>query len=173
MSDFFLSEILFGYPNLQYVPFTIVAGDTTQWCVRFETITPAAGYSLSFVMAGPGTYTVAASPNNNDWLIKIVPTASSVLPAGIYAWAYKAALNGDVYTVKSGRVNVLADIAAANPGDFQTQAQKELALIQAAILAKISDGGEDFSMYGVSVKTISLKDLYAAQASAEYRVWQE
>lgn len=172
-----LLGILYGYPSSIYLPFNIVAGDTTVWNTDFTGIQPNGTVTMDFYMAGPGVFHVSGVPSTSGsmvWTFTIPAAQSQNIPEGIYAYSYKAGDgNGNPTTIQSGRFNVKANVATANPGDFQTFAQKRVCAIENAILAKLSDDVLDYSYYGKSVKTIPLELLEKDLAKARWEVWHE
>lgn len=97
------------------------------------------------------------------------------LTAGQYVLTVWAANGDDRYTVAQYAITVTADLAVGEP--TQSHAQRMLAIVESAIVARVSgnaDGGIDsYSIDGVSVGKIPLEQLERLRAKYANEVYQQ
>jgi hypothetical protein len=144
-------------------PTVIVSGDTYKWSAAFEDYSAASGYSLNVRLAGTTVLTVtgSASSNPNDFDIVLTASSSATLSAGTYNIAYQIVSGSERYTVRESFVTVLADPAASTAGSRVLFAEKGLAAVQSALLARVdpTHQTESYSIAGRSVTLIPTEEL--------------
>lgn len=154
------------------IPSSVKAGDSWIWRVAdFADFPYSEGWSLSYAIAGVGYLavpdadkpesTVAYATSGDDagfWVTTIVP-AHSKIPAGRYRIVGRmtgsGAYAGKVYTVSDETLVVSDDPAEATKGEFQSHAEKMLAIIEEEIEARITGNGSAHESYVIEGRQIS------------------
>ena len=119
-------------------PATIRAGDTIAW--RREDLAtdyPAsAGWSLAYrLVNASGHYDITASASGDAFSVSVPASTSATYAAGTYAWVATVTKASERYTVDSGTVEVLANLAALSTSDQRSPARKALDDADAALAA--------------------------------------
>jgi hypothetical protein len=123
-------------------------------------------------MAGTA-YTAAVVNGLFTVTIPAADTAGIVSDA-LYRLIGWVELAGARYTVFDDTVTAFANLATSTPEDLQTSAEKQLALVDAAIEARLSgDGIESHSVDGRSYQLMPMTELVTLRASLAVRVHRE
>lgn len=160
------------------------AGDSWRWRDADHADYPQSeGWALKYELVGVDT-PLSITPvfqtsgdDENYWLTE-VSTSESALTAGRYRLIGRFEGSGDFAsreeTIYNEVLNVLADARTASATDFQTEAEKNLILIDAIIAARLAgDQPESYSVGGRSVQRMSMEELrtlrgqYAGQVRLE------
>ena len=150
-------------------PSELTAGDYWQWKDKDEFDYPQAdGWSLLYELVGVETLSIVpafqtSGDHENYWLATTGTTASDI-GAGRYRLIGRFVGSGDYinreYTVYNETVNVLANPRTASDTDYQTEAEKNLVLIDVIIAARLAgDEPESYSVGGRSVQRMSMQEL--------------
>ncbi|MGN6104065.1 MAG: hypothetical protein ACTHU0_03100 [Kofleriaceae bacterium] len=152
-------------------PKSFAAGDTAQWTRSVADYTAADGYTLRYYFAGPDTFQVDAVESTGGWLVTVTSAQTAEKAAGIYRWrAYAEKGSGDDrerWLVATGTLTLEANLAAAEPGDQQSFAERMVAAIKARLEAR---AGVDLESYGVAGK--QAQKIPFQQLRQELGVWQ-
>jgi len=141
------------------IPSTIRAGDTVMW--RDHATADSLGnaidssewgltYWLRTNTANEGI-DVTGTANGAGWEFEITPATTMRLGAGAWFWQAVASKVGAVFTIGTGRLEVLPSLSFQGaPGAFdgRSQARKDLEAVQSAIRALISGGAVRRYMIG-------------------------
>ena len=156
---------------LTSVPDGIQAGATVKLRFSFADFPANDGWTLKFYMAGASVITpVAGAADGADFLVTLGPSVTAPVVAGRYSWEARASKAGDVYVASSGTLEVFADIATANAGDFQTYAERALAALRARLLGRVTDDQQRIQIYGRSIDRIPFEQLRAYESDLMARV---
>ena len=117
-------------------PATIRAGDTLAW--RREDLTgdyPAsAGWALAYrLVNAAGKIDIAASASGDAFAVSVAAATSAGYTAGAYTWVATVTKGAERYTVDTGSMQVLADLAAATTADTRSAARQALDAVDAAL----------------------------------------
>ena len=99
-------------------PTQITAGDTVQW-TRTDLsgdYSAADGWALTYYIVGAVNLSVTATADGTGFDVTISATSSATLTTGDYALTGRVSKDGEVFTVYSGRLNVLPNLATAEAG---------------------------------------------------------
>ena len=119
-------------------PSTIRAGDTLAW--RREDLTGDYPASDSWVLAyrlvnAAGAIAITASASGDAFAVSVAAATTAGYTAGTYTWVATVTKAAERYTVDTGTVEVLANLAAASTADTRRAARKALDDADAALAA--------------------------------------
>jgi hypothetical protein len=160
-------------------PTSFVAGDTVQWTKPLNDYPSSDGWALKYRFVGDpqlnGGTAYTADVVNGEFAVTI-PSAHTVgiVSDALYRLIGWVELSGARYTVFDGTVTAFANLAASTAEDLQTTAEKQLALVDAAIEARLSgDGIESHSVDGRSYQLMPMTELVALRSALAVRVHRE
>lgn len=167
------------------IPAVIRAGDTVVW-EDSQTVDvlgnaiDSGTYSLVTYLrtntASEG-FTATAVANGTGWRTTITAAQSANFDAGTWYWQSVATAGAVSYTIGSGQLTVERSLAySGTPGavDGRTQAQQDLAAVQAAIRAMVSGGAvQKYTIGNRSLDKIPLNDLMALESQLKAEVNRE
>ena len=166
-------------------PKFITAGTSFKVDRMFENYgTP--GWQLSVVFAGlfvtsfNTTPQITADPDGETWHIVLAPADTQPLnPGGGASLPYTVVerltgTDGEVYDVSVQKLMISPNIALANPGDYQTNEEKDLAAAQAALTTRIAGGMvENYSIAGRSISKLSIPQLRQLIGGLKWLVYRQ
>ena len=156
-------------------PSEIVAGDSVRWRIADHADYPnAESWALKYELLGINTLAISptfqtSGDDNNHWLIDIPTADTDNLDVGSYQLVKRFVGSGDFSgreeTIGRFVVAVRADPRTASDGEFQTPATKQLKLIRAVILARLTnDTAKEYLVAGRRFVKEELTDLYRIEA---------
>lgn len=156
-------------------PLTLRAGDSARWARTLADYPASAGWALSYVLLSASARIEIASAADGDAHAVTLPAATTAGYApGAYTWAAVVTKGTDRYTVGSGRVEILPDLAAETTlaHDGRSHARKALEAIEAWIESadpsvarrKIADREIQFIPIA---ELLALRDRYRREVRAE------
>lgn len=170
----------------------LAAGDTWKWRVADLADYPnAEGWTLKYEAAGLGRYslpglgatTVTYVTSGDDagyWVVTVPTTATAGLIPGRYRLIGRMVGSGTYagleYPVSDDVLVIQADPRVAADQQYQTFAEKMLALIEAELLARTTGTGsshESYQIEGRAITKISLTDLTGLRGKYAALVKQE
>jgi hypothetical protein len=143
----------------QHEPTELVAGMSWQWD-RVDAEHPAAdGWVLRYVFRGATDLEVQAAPAGNVWQVRIDAAQTLLEPDDYQLFGYfertsPALERHDAY---KGRVLVLRSPLA--PQNALSKVREELAIIERALMGQLTPSIESYSIDGVAVNKIPVKQL--------------
>ena len=150
-------------------PVMVTTGDTWGWRVAdLSTYPQSDGWALHYRLRGPGTADITptfqtSGDDAEHWLAEVAASASAAIAAGRYRLYGYVAGSGDyanrIEPVSDTVVEVLPDPRTAQPGDFQTHAERTLAVIEAALEGRLTSDIESYQIAGRAVNKIPVRDL--------------
>ena len=143
-----------------------VSGDRYKILFSFPEYPPNL-YTLSVAIRGAGSLDLEAVTSNDDYLLTITKTQSSLLAAGDYSYQAKVTEDADeenVVTVEKGSFKVLPNLAAIT-GDYDGRSPKQILLdsVETAIAQLTSNNSKQ---YKIKDREFTYLDL------AELRAWR-
>lgn len=154
---------------LTKLPTSFTAGTTVKYTRTFSDFPADQGWTLMLYLRGAVVrdYTAVASGASFEVTIPasggVAPAeGSSTITPGQYTWEERVTKAGEVYTPPGGfgTVTVLANTATAAAGALQSQAEKDLVVVEAKINGRLTADLEDYEIAGRAVKKIPIKELY-------------
>lgn len=151
-------------------PTTLRQGDSLAVLVSLADY-PAPTWTLTWYLSGPtAELTKAATADGTDHLLELTPAETATLAVETMGFVAKASASGDVFTVLSGTVQVLPDLATSGPIDTRSQAQKVLDAINASILGSATTDQQEYTIKDRSLKRMTLDEKLKLQAVYEKKV---
>lgn len=157
------------------IPAQITAGDTATWKRSHADYPASAGWSLVYyLVSATAQITFTSSADGDDHLVLVPAATTASWAAGGYQFQERAEKTGGLkYTLASGRIQVLPNLAAATSGlDARSHARKVLDVLE-AWLENRANWAADFQLAGRSVRHIpvpellTLRDRYRADVRRE------
>jgi hypothetical protein len=167
------------------VPAAIRAGTTVRWIeppvvdLDGNAATSASWTLISYLRtntASEGAAVTGTARTDGGWDMAITATTSSAFDAGAWYWETRATSGATVLTVGSGTTQVLPSLSyAGSPGAFngQSQAEQDLAAVQAAIRAIVSKGAKSYTIGTRSFTSNDLGQLMQREAQLKAIVARE
>lgn len=139
------------------------AGDTVAWTKSLADFPASDGWILHYRFINQShKIDVTATASGSDHLVSIAAAVSALYIAGDYTWASWVTIGSDRYTVETGRLTILPDLAAVvAPGfDSRSTAKKTLDLLDAARLAYGANAWtQEYSIAGRTMRFRSVSDF--------------
>lgn len=145
-------------------PARVVAGDTLQWQKSLSDYPASDGWVLAYrLINSAGKIDISAAASGADHLITVPAATSATYSPGLYSWQAFVSKDGERYTVGSGVIEVLPNLAAQSAGyDTRTTAKKTLDLLDAAMLARGSTAWTaEYEIAGRRMKFASMGEFMA------------
>lgn len=142
-------------------PTEIRAGDTVRFLVGFADFPAGDGWALTYTLNGAGKVAAEGVASGNDFDFTVAAADTIGLAAGTYQWVIQAVLSGAKYTAAAGVVTVKPNVTAAAAGALQSQDERELAALNAEILARASSDHTEYSIGDRALKREPLPELIA------------
>lgn len=161
-------------------PVSFVAGDTVAWTKALSDYPPSDGWTLKYRLVGDpqingGTaYTASVSNGQYALTIPAADTAGILSDSTYRLLGWVEGVNSERHSVHESIVTALANIAAAGIEDLQTDAERELALVDAAIQSRAgAEGIIAYSVDGRSVTFDTLADARVHRGILRAQIWRE
>lgn len=143
-------------PNTE--PSSIVAGDTAKWTRTLADYPADDGWSLGYEAVNAGTrLAFQATADGADHAIVLSATTTATYAPGAYDWRARVTKGAEVFTVGTGRLQVLAAFDAAI--DARSHARRTLEAIEATIEGRASSSTGEYEVAGRKLKYIPIADL--------------
>jgi hypothetical protein len=157
------------------IPTSITQGDTVRWQDTLPSY-PADLYTLTYQIKGATSLTVTATAIGQDYSSTLTPAQTSTLtPGGCWVQASVTNPAGDRYTVGSGLLTVLPNLATAStPYPTLTEAEESLAAVRKAIKTILEGGAvASYSIRGRNLSRYSLAELRSLELELRQDVQRE
>lgn len=167
------------------VPAEIRAGNTIQWIEPAQVdldgnaATSAAWVFTSYLRtntASEGATVIGSGRADGGWNMAIAAGTSNGFDAGTWYWESRISSGATVISVGSGSTVVRPSLSYADtPGAFngQSQAEQDLAAVQATIRSIISGGAKQYSIGSRSFTKLELGQLMQREAELKAIVARE
>lgn len=103
---------------------------------------PASDWDSKLVLTGPSKVELARTADGDDHLFRLTPAASAGLTNGLYQWSWRATRgtgdDAESKLIAHGQLVLTPDLHAAATGTQQSFAEKQLAMIDAVIAARLA-----------------------------------
>jgi hypothetical protein len=163
-----------SYPVPTSPPTSLRAGDTVTWRRTLPNFPASAGGTLSYVLVRTGNQILfSATADGDDYLVEVPATTTADWTTGKYTWLERITDAGKVYTLSTGVVEILPNLAAATGGlDTRTHAQKTLEALEAwienknIVAAEYQIGDRQIKSIPIT-ELLKLRDLYRREVRQE------
>lgn len=116
------------------IPATLRAGDTLSDTWSLSDYPATAGWVARLTLINSGArYQANAVASGADHVLTVLAATTAAWVAGTYSWSIDATLGAARYTVATGSVQVLPDLAAATTLDTRSNYRKALESAEAAL----------------------------------------
>ncbi len=166
------------------VPSEVVAGDSWRWRIADLADYPQSeGWTLTYELGGidkPLTITgvwQTSGDDQNHWLISEALATTDQVSEGLYTLVGRMVGSG-TYAGREETISISRVFARKNPrearaGDYQSHAERTLAVIEAVIEGRFSVDMESYSVGGRSVSKIPIRELYGLRGKYAAMVLRE
>lgn len=143
-----------------------IAGDTINFTQHYtdylsDSYTSVLYFNGPSLLSISGSASTTANPNHTDgaFLFTITANQGAYLKSGTYAYAVRVNSGSSTYTVESGNITVLPNIAIQQSKEAICNRMVEL--IEKALLNQLSTGeaAESISIAGRSISMMNRRDL--------------
>jgi hypothetical protein len=155
-------------------PTSFVVGDTLKWYRTFSDYPASEGWVLTYSFRGADALDLNATHITNDgtrYVIVVPAATTALLQPGVFTWTAYATLAGERYTAATGTAVVQADLATAEPRE--SDAVRQLAIVEAAIEGRLTADTESFQINGKSVNKTPIETLYKIRDKLRWEVYGE
>ena len=131
---------------------------------------------LRTTTASEGATVTGTARADGGWDMAITATTSSAFDAGTWYWETRATSGATVLSIGSGTTQVLPSLSyAGSPGAFdgKSQAEQDLAAVQAAIRAIVSKGAKSYTIGSRKFDAADLGQLMEREAQLKAIVARE
>lgn len=140
-------------------PATLRAGDTATWLITLADYPASAGWSLEYTLINAsGKVTFSSTAQGDSHLVRVLPATTGAWSAGAYAWQCRVKNGTDVFTIRSGSIEILANFAGLAASDQRSHAQKVLAALEAWIENR-DPAVAEYEIAGRRMKYIPITEL--------------
>lgn len=166
------------------IPPQIRAGDTVKWrdvegIDNLGNAITSATWTLTYYLrtntASEGA-TVVGTAYGTGWEFTIATGTSAGFDAGDWYWQAIATYSGEKVTLGAGQLEVLRALSYTGaPGaiDGRTQAETDLAAVQAAIRAIVAGGAKQYSIGNRAFTKLDLSELMERESRLKAEVKRE
>lgn len=155
------------------VPIDIETGSTVQFTQQPADFPTSEGWIVKWVVAGASQKSITASVSGQAYLLSLASTDNALAP-GTYTWTLYAekVSPAERYTIATGVITVRPAPQASSAGDMQSQDEQELAVLNAAIKARLTVGGDvqSYTIGDRSLEKIPLMELVQWRNQVRARV---
>lgn len=159
---------------LTALPTTFRAGDTWKWKSSYTDYPAVEGWILTTSVRGVAILNVVGTADGDSWISTAAAASTAAVTPGRYSWISRVEKDGESYTVDSGVIEILPDLATAEAGfDGRSFAEKQLAAAETALTAllgkqnaSVSFGDQSYSLQDIE-KLIRVRDQLRQQVANE------
>lgn len=155
------------------LPSSITAGLTFQAALTLLDY-PAPDWSVRAVLRGPQSIDLDATADGINHVLSAGAATTAAWAPGVYWYSLRATKSGQVLEAESGRVEILADLAAVSDTfDGRTEAERALAAIDAVMSKRATQDQQRYTINNRELwrtpiaELIKLRAFYAARVRRE------
>jgi hypothetical protein len=155
-------------------PSSVTAGDTLTWSRSLADYPASTGWVLAYALVCAGQLiTITASASGDEHIVSVAAATSAAYVPGTYAWQATVTKTTERYTVGTGTLTILPNLAAQGGGyDARTHAAKTLAALEAWIESH-DMAVADYQIAGRAMRYISIPDLLKLRDAYKAEVARE
>ena len=167
------------------IPSEIRAGDTIKWrdipgADNLGNVISSSDYTLTYYLrtnTSTEGATVVGTAYGTGWEFTIAAATSADFNEGQWYWQAVATKTGSTVTMGSGQLTVLRSLSyTGTPGavDGRSQAEQDLAAVQAAIRAIVAGGvAKEYTIGNRNLKKYDMADLLQLESKLKAEVKRE
>jgi len=132
-------------------------------------------WSLNYYLRSPAlaAINIAATANGSDFLVNIPAATTASWAAGTYLMSGEVSLSPDRFTIYQNEIVIQPNAQAASTLDYQTWAQKTLAIVEAVISGAMARRDVSYSINGRSISSMTHIKLLESRAWLRAEIAQE
>lgn len=139
-------------------PTRLVAGDTLKFKIALADYLASDSWVLTYTLVKASTrITFTATADGTDHLVTVDAATTAAYAVGTYDWRAQVSKAGEVFTVRTGRIEVVSAFASAT--DARTHARKVLENIEAVLESRASSAVAEYQIAGRMLKNIPISEL--------------
>lgn len=159
-------------------PAALRAGDTWQWRREDLDDYPASDWTLTYYFRNAASYfDVTAAADGDMFAVDVAATTTADRAAGWYDWTAMVSDGTDRFEVGRGRIEILANVAAAEAHDGRSFARRMLDAIEASLESRASSDQLDMVTAQLESRSLTrdkaglmtLRDRFKAEVATEDR----
>jgi hypothetical protein len=163
------------------IPSSLTAGDTWQWTRTYADYLAGDGWTLTYYLRGASMLDIEAEADGDGFEITADADDTTAIAAGVYQYIARVEGTTGTFTVGSGSVVILPNVATAVAGDHQSFAEQMVSALETALLANVAtaaaggSGGLVLS-YTIANRSVTFRDeaeLRAQLSHYKWQVWRE
>lgn len=157
-------------PTLTTEPASIRAGDTASWLLSLPDYPAGQGWSVQYdFVNASGKITLTSTAEGDAHRIARTPAQTATFKAGTYAWQKRVTNGTDAYTIGTGSLEILPDLAGMAAIDTRSFAQRTLAALEAWIEGH-DPGVAEYEIAGRRMKYIPMAELLKLRTQFQQEV---
>lgn len=153
-------------------PTQLHAGDSVAWGRDVPGFASVDGWALFYALVGPAQFVLEAKPGA-VYRVEVPASETAEWPAGAYRWAAFVERGAERKTIATGRLEVLPNLATAEPVDVRSHAERMLALIEAALEKRIPKDQQSYEIDGQRLDRIPVERLDALRSKYRRELQRE
>ena len=157
-------------------PSKLIAGDSISWLISLSDYPASSGWSLSYVLLNAlGKVSISATASGNNHLVALTAAVTAAYVAGTYKYTAYVTKTTERYTVESGDIEILPNLAVKTTFDGRTYAETCLENIEAVIAGKATADNLKYMINGRSLdkypwsELIKVRGFFRAEVKRERR----
>lgn len=155
-------------------PSVLRAGDTWQWRRDDLPDYPAPDWTLTYAFRSAAAgFDITATADGPAHQVAVPAETTAEYAAGGYDWTAFATLDTDRFQVGTGRVEVLADVAALVTHDGRTLARRMLDAVEATLDSRATAGQLDLVRIAAGDRQLERSDLLKLRSQLQLEVRRE
>lgn len=158
------------------IPAKITAGDSIYWKRTLTDYPASAGWVLKYTLINSAIkINITSTASIDDHVVSVAAATSAAYAAGNYAWQEYVEKSTERYTLATGQVTILPDLAGQAAGfDARSTARKTLDLIEAAMLAQGKNAWtQEYEIAGRRMKFRSVGEFLQFRSKLQQEVKAE
>ena len=133
-----------------------------------------AGWTLTAMLRGPSSIDITSTQDANQHRFNATAAVTAAWTPGLYSYAIRATLGGDVEQIESGHITIEADMATVTPGtEIRTHAAIVLANIEAVLEKRATQDQQRYSINNRELWRTPIADLLLLRNTYRAIVRQE
>lgn len=121
---------------------------------------PSSAWTLTLILRGPQQIDLTAVQDNENYLISVDASVSSLWLSGSYWYSLRVSNGSDVYEVEDGTLEVIQDLSTVTGlFDGRTHAEKVLQAIEAVIEGRASKDQQRYKINNRELERTPIGDL--------------
>ena len=157
-------------PTFTEMPDSFFSGESVNLQFSFSEYAATDGWAMTLYLAGKSIGNVVASTSGAKFIVTLSSTFTTALEPGNYLWRAIVTKGSEKIVASNGTVQVHANIAEATAGALQSQAEKDLEVLDALFSNRLTTDMESYQIAGRAVTKIPLRELIDLRATLRREV---